>query len=76
MNALTRRGNAALFALCALMVAGLGSAQAVIDVSAVTGGIGEVGVALLAIVGAFLAVSVLILGISKVYGFVKRKAGA
>ncbi len=51
------------------------NAHAVIDVSAVTAGIAEVGVALLAVIAAFLAVSVLILGIGKVYSFVKRKAG-
>lgn len=63
--------------LAALIVGGLQRANAVgIDVTAVTTGIADVGTALLAVIGAFLAVSVLILGIGKVYGFVKRKAGA
>ena len=63
--------------LAALALMTLNQAHAVgIDVTAVTTGIADVGVALLAVIGAFLAVSVLILGIGKVYGFVKRKAGA
>lgn len=51
-------------------------ANAVIDVSAITAGISEAGVALLAVIGGLLALSVSIFGISKVYSFVKRKAGA
>lgn len=61
--------------LAAFALAPLSSAWAVIDVAAVTAGVAEIGVAMLAIIGAFLAVSVLILGIGKVYAFVKRKAG-
>ena len=60
----------------AMALGAFGPAFAVIDVSAVTSGITDVGVALLAVIGGFLAVSVLILGIGKVYSFVKRKAGA
>lgn len=60
----------------ALLVASMAPAFAVIDVTAVTGGVAEAGTALLAVIGALLAVSVLIFGIGKVYGFVKRKAGA
>ncbi len=62
---------AGLVALTATM-----PAFAAIDVTTVVAGVTEVGVALLAVIGAFLAVSVLILGIGKVYSFVKRKAGA
>jgi hypothetical protein len=51
-------------------------AFAAIDVTAVTGGITEAGTALLAVIGGLLAMSVLILGIGKVYAFVKRRAGA
>ena len=60
----------------ALVATAAAPAFAVIDVTAVTAGITDVGVALLAVIGGFLAVSVLILGIGKVYSFVKRKAGA
>ncbi len=58
------------------LILAAGSSQAAIDVTAVTTGIGEVSVALLAVIGAMLAVSVAILGIGKVYSFVKRRAGA
>lgn len=60
----------------AMMIAFTAPAYAVIDVSAVTAGISEVGVALVAVIGGLLAVSVTILGIGKVYSFVRRKAGA
>lgn len=58
-----------------LMVAGAASA-APIDVTAATAGIGEAGVALLVVIGALMALSVSIFGISKVYAFLSRKAGA
>lgn len=61
--------------LASMAFAATTPAFAVLDVSAVTTSVAEVGVAMLAIIGAFLAVSVLILGISKVYRFVSRKAG-
>ena len=70
------RANAHAAALTLFSLMLLNPAFAAVDVTAVTAGVADVGVALLAIIGAFLAVSVLILGISKVYGFVKRKAGA
>lgn len=73
MNAL-RVGTASLLAgFLALMSL---PAFAAIDVTTVTAGVGEVSVALLAIIGAMLAVSVAILGIGKVYSWVKRRAGA
>jgi hypothetical protein len=72
---LTRFSTRTKLAMLAAMTLAATNAHAVIDVSAVTSGIAEIGVALLAVIGAFLAVSVLILGIGKVYSFVKRKAG-
>jgi len=63
-----------LFAAGVLTAAG--AANAAIDVATVTAGIGEVSVALLAVIGAMLAVSVAILGINKVYAFVRKRAGA
>lgn len=53
-----------------------GAAQAAIDVSDVVSGVGEISVAVLAVLGAMLAVSVAVLGLGKVYAFVKRRAGA
>lgn len=76
MNKFLTRRQSAVATFLALSVAAMQRASAAIDVSAITTGIADVGVALLAVIGAFLAVSVLILGISKVYSFVKRKAGA
>lgn len=52
------------------------SAHAVIDVTAVLTGITDAGVAILAVVGGLLALSVSIFGIVKVYRFVSSKAGA
>lgn len=51
------------------------SAHAVIDVSAATNGIGDVQTALLAIIGALLAMAMAIYGINAVYNFMKRKSG-
>lgn len=73
MNFITRNKQALALALFTMLMTG---AHAAIDVTAVTTGIAEVGVALGLVIAAFLAVSVLILGASKVYSFVKRKAGA
>lgn len=47
-----------------------------IDVSDALAGIASAGVALLAVIGALMALSVTIFGISKVYRFLSRKAGA
>ncbi len=63
-----------LFMAALLMVSG--SAFAVIDVTAVTAGITDAQTALAVIIAAFLALSVAILGLSKVYAFVRRRAGA
>lgn len=52
------------------------SAHAAIDVADVVSGIGEAQTAILAVIGALLALSVAIFGLSKVYSFVKRRAGA
>ena len=51
-------------------------ARAAVDITAATAGITEAGVAILAIVGALLALSVSIYGIVKVYNFMSKKAGA
>lgn len=51
-------------------------AMAAIDVASVVAGIAEAGVAILAVIGALLAMSVTIFGLGKVYAFIKRKAGA
>lgn len=47
-----------------------------IDVSAVTGGVSDAQTAILSVIGALTALSVAIFGVSKVYSFIKRKAGA
>lgn len=52
------------------------SANAAIDVTAVTTGMTDAGVALLAVIAALTALSVSIFGVAKVYAFIKRKAGA
>ncbi len=52
------------------------SARAAIDVADVLTGIGDAQTAILAVIGALLALSVAIFGLSKVYSFVKRRAGA
>ena len=72
MQAITR-GAIALFSGFILM---LGQAHAQVDVSSVTSGIGEAQTAILSVLGGLLALSVAIFGISKVYAFIKRKAGA
>jgi hypothetical protein len=61
-----------------LMALGLtaSQAQAVIDITAVTTGISDAQTAVLAIITSLLALSVAIFGLSKVYRFVSRKAGA
>lgn len=50
--------------------------RGVIDVSAITTGISDAGVAVLAVITALLALSTSIFGLAKVYSFVKRRAGA
>lgn len=59
----------------ALFAAASAPAFAVIDTASVTAGITEAQTAILAVIGALLALSVAIFGISKVYSFVSRKAG-
>lgn len=51
-------------------------ANAVIDVTAATTGIGDAGVAIAALIAALMALSVSIFGLHKVYNFVSKKAGA
>lgn len=49
---------------------------AAIDVTAITTGITEAQTAVLAVIAALLAMSTAIFGLSKVYAFVRRRAGA
>lgn len=53
-----------------------GNAMAAIDTTTILAGVTEAGVAILAVIGALLALSVSIFGIKKVYSFVSAKAGA
>lgn len=66
--------------IAALMATGMtfaaAQAQAAIDITTATTGIADAGVALLALVGALMALSVSIFGIVKVYAFISKKAGA
>lgn len=52
------------------------AAGAGIDTTAVTSGITDAQTAILAVIGSLTALSVAIFGVAKVYGFIKRKAGA
>jgi hypothetical protein len=52
------------------------ASQAAIDVTAATTGISDAATALGLIIAALLALSVGIFGVSKVYGFISKKAGA
>jgi hypothetical protein len=52
------------------------SASAVVDVTTVTAGITDAETALVTVIGALMALSVALFGITMVYRFVKRKSGA
>lgn len=65
---------AAVMAVVAL--AASGSAQAAIDVTEVSGAITDASTALMSVVGALLTLSVGIFGVTKVYRFISKKAGA
>lgn len=69
-SAMAKVGAGAGFAFIA------SQSHAAIDVTSVTTGIAEISTAVLAVLGAMLAVSVAVLGLGKVYAFVKRRAGA
>lgn len=56
--------------------ASVAASAAGIDTSAVTTGISDAQTAILAVIGALTGLSVAIFGVAKVYGFIKRKAGA
>jgi FtsH-binding integral membrane protein len=58
-----------------VMVSGWASAVG-LDITAVTTGITDAQTAVLAIITALLAMSTAIFGLSKVYAFVRRRAGA
>ena len=47
-----------------------------VDTGAMTAGISEAQTAILAVVGALIALSVAIFGVVKVYSFISKKAGA
>lgn len=66
----------ALFVFGAFVAVFSMSTWAVIDVTAVTTGISDAQVAIIAIITALLALSVAIFGLVKVYRFVSRRAGA
>lgn len=72
MNKNVQKG---LLACGCFLVAGAASAEG-IDVTSVTAGITAAAAALLAVIGSLMALSVSLFGISKVYSFIKRKAGA
>lgn len=63
------------YLFAALAMVGL-NANAVIDVTAVTTGITDAQTAITTVITGLLALSVAIFGLSKVYSFVKRRAGA
>lgn len=71
MNKNVQKG---LIAVGAIVAAG--SASAAIDVTAVTTGITDASTALQSVIGALMSLSVALFGISKVYAFIKRRAGA
>lgn len=68
--------NALVFAGSMVTVAAANAQTAAIDTAAVTGGISDAQTAILAVIGALTSLSVAIFGVAKVYGFIKRKAGA
>lgn len=68
--------NAVVFAGSMVAVAAANAQAAGVDTTAVTGGISDAQTAILAVIGALTSLSVAIFGVSKVYAFVKRKAGA
>lgn len=72
MNKSIQKG---LVAFVALFSVGAASAAG-IDTAPILTGIADAGTALLAVIGALLSLSVSLFGISKVYSFIKRKAGA
>lgn len=66
---------AVVLALSSVAVASQ-AAEAPIDTTAVIAGVDAAKTAILAVIGALTGLSVSIFGVSKVYGFIKRKAGA
>jgi len=67
-------------AFAAVIAGGMAASQAQaaggVDVTAVTTGISDASTAILAVIAALTSLSVAIFGVSKVYSFIKRKAGA
>lgn len=70
-----RYTQAAKYGSIAVLLAA-GQAHAVIDITAATAGVSDAGVALLALLGAMIALSASIFGVGKVYSFLRKKAGA
>jgi hypothetical protein len=69
----------AVLIVALITAAGVANAQETvpaIDTAAVTEGITAARTAILAVLGALTSLSVAIFGVAKVYGFIKRKAGA
>lgn len=62
--------------LAGAISASAAASAAGVDTSSVTAGITDVQTAILAVIGALTGLSVAIFGVTKVYGFIKRKAGA
>jgi hypothetical protein len=70
------RNSIKALAIAAAVSASTIANAAGIDTSAVTTGITDAQTAILAVIGALTGLSVAIFGVAKVYGFIKRKAGA
>lgn len=51
-------------------------AMAAVDVTAALAGVTDASAALLSLLGAFIGLSAAIFGVVKVYGFLRKKAGA
>ena len=68
--------NVLVFAGSMVAVAAAHAADGAIDTTTITAGIVAVSVAILAVIAALTSLSVSIFGVSKMYAFIKRKAGA
>lgn len=70
------RNSIKALAVVAAVSCSTAASAAGIDTTAVTTGITDAQTAILAVIGALTGLSVAIFGVAKVYGFIKRKAGA
>lgn len=64
-----------LSASAGLMAFAAGQSQAVIDVTAATGGVLDAQVAILAVIGALMTMATVTFGITHVYRFLSKKSG-